>query len=96
MIKLRPLADRVFVKQHDIQEQSEGGIVLAGGKDKPLMGTVIEAGPGYWLADKFVETTVKPGDIVLFGKSAGEEVEVEHDVTVLVLYENEILATLDE
>ncbi len=49
MIKLRPLADRVFVKQHDIQEQSEGGIVLAGGKDKPLMGTVIEAGPGYWL-----------------------------------------------
>ncbi len=96
MIKLRPINDRVIVDQHDADEKSDGGIVIANNKDKPLKGTVIAAGPGYWLGEEFVPTQVKAGDVVLFGKSAGEEVEVEDDVTYLVLREGEILATLDE
>ena len=96
MTKLRPLNDRVTVDQHEAKEESEGGIVLTGQKDKPLKGTVIAAGPGRWLGDQLVPTTVQPGDIVLFGKSAGEEVEIDDDTKVLVLREGEILATLDE
>lgn len=96
MIKLRPLADRVIVKQHDIVEKTESGIVLANVQDKPLKGTVLEVGPGRWLGDQLIKPQVKPGDLVLFGKSAGEEMEVENDFIILVLHEGEILAILDE
>lgn len=96
MIKLRPIQDRVIVKQHDVLSATESGIVLAGNKDKPLKGTVLEVGPGRWLGEKLVETTVKPGDTVIFGKDVGEEIDLGDDNVVLVLFESQILATLDE
>lgn len=95
LIKLKPLANRVIVEQDDVQETSKGGIVIAGTKEKPLRGTVLAVGPGRYIGDRFVESVVKPGDVVLFGKSAGEDVDIETDTTVRVLFEHEILATLD-
>lgn len=94
MIKLRPLSNRVVVQQHEAEETTKGGIVVTS-QEKPLKGTVLEVGPGRYLGDKFVETVVKPGDVVLFGKQAGEDVELDADTTVRVLFEHEILATLD-
>lgn len=95
MIKLRPLSNRVIVQQHEAEEQTKGGIVIANANERPLKGTVLEVGPGRYVGDHFVETVVKPGDVVLFGKRVGEEVEIDSDTTVLVLREHEILATLD-
>lgn len=95
MIKLKPLLDRVIVQQHEAEEQTKGGIVIANSNERPLKGTVLEVGPGRWMGDHFVETTVKPGDVILFGKRVGEEVEIDPDTTVLVMREHEILATLD-
>lgn len=95
LIKLRPLANRVIVQQHEAEEETKGGIVIANQKDKPLKGTVLEVGPGRYLGDQFIETVVKPGDVVIFGKNAGEEVELDADTTIRVLFEHEILATLD-
>lgn len=96
MINLRPLGNRVIVEQHEADEKSKGGIVIANTQEKPLKGTVLAVGPGKWLGEKFIETVVKPGDVVLFGKRAGEEVEIERDTTVIVLHEHEILAQLDD
>lgn len=95
LIKLRPLANRVIVEQHAATKKTKSGIVIANANDKPLRGTVIAVGPGHWLGDKFIETTVKPGDVVLFGKRVGEKVDLDLDTTVLVLHEHEILARLD-
>jgi chaperonin GroES len=96
MIKLRPLTDRVIIQQDEAPEESEGGIALAMSEERPLRGTVIQVGPGRWLDEQRIEPVVKPGDVVLFGKNAGDSVELDRETTVLVMHEREILAVLDD
>ena len=95
-MKLRPIQDRVIIKQRDAKTVSDGGIHIAGEAEKPLKGEVLAVGPGRWLENVFIEPNVKEGDVVIFGKSAGEEVEIDDDTKLLVLRETEILAVLDE
>ncbi len=95
MIKLRPIHDHVIVKQHEVKK-TPGGIVLATTTDKPLKGTVIAAGPGRWMSTQFIKSALKPGDVVIFGNSVGEEIELDNEITILVMHESEILATVDE
>jgi chaperonin GroES len=46
-MKLRPLDDRVVIKQLDAEEKTTGGIILPDtAKEKPQMGTIIAVGPG--------------------------------------------------
>src|SRR5688572_709453 len=46
-MKLRPLADRVIVKQSEAETKTASGIVLPDtAKEKPTKGKVIAAGPG--------------------------------------------------
>ncbi len=95
MTKLRPIHDRVIVKQHEVKT-TPSGIILAKTTDKPLKGTVIAAGPGRWMSTQFIKSTLKPGDVVIFGNSVGEEIELDRETTILVMHESEILATIDE
>ncbi len=95
MTKLRPIHDRVIVKQHEVKT-TPGGIVLATTTDKPIKGTVIAAGPGRWMGTQFIKSALKPDDIVIFGNSVGEEIEFDDNTTILVMNESEILATVDE
>ena len=46
-MKLRPLADRVIVKQSEAEEKTKSGILLPDtAKEKPTKGKVISVGPG--------------------------------------------------
>ena len=46
-MKLRPLADRVVIKNVEAEETTKGGIILtAAAKEKPQMAEVIAVGPG--------------------------------------------------
>ena len=46
-MKLRPLDDRVVIKQSDAEEKTAGGIILPDtAKEKPQIGKVVETGPG--------------------------------------------------
>ncbi|HLB73303.1 MAG TPA: co-chaperone GroES, partial [Sedimentisphaerales bacterium] len=46
-MKLRPLDDRIVIKQSQAEEKTSGGIILPDtAKEKPQMGTVIAVGPG--------------------------------------------------
>lgn len=94
-MNLRPIQDKVVVKQREADSVSPGGIVIAGKQQKPMKGDVVAVGPGRYIGDHFIENTLKVGDVVLFGKNAGEEVEVDDD-TFVVIREREILATLTE
>src|SRR5438105_1417730 len=63
-LKLKPLADRVIVKQSEAEEKTKSGILLPdAAKEKPTKGKVIAAGPGK-LDDngKRMEPGVKVGD----------------------------------
>jgi chaperonin GroES len=95
-IKLRPLADRVIVKQTEAEEKTKSGIYLPdAAKEKPTKGKVIAVGPGK-LSEKGkpMEVGVRTGDSVYYGKYAGTDVEVDGEKYV-ILRENDILGVLE-
>ncbi len=95
-MKFRPLQDRVLLKRDEADERSKGGIIIPdNAKEIPAKGTVMAVGPGRLDEQgRFVETQVKVGDVVLFGKYAGTEVKVDGEDR-LVVREEDILAVLE-
>jgi chaperonin GroES len=95
-IKLRPLADRVIVKQSEAEEKTKSGILLPDtAKEKPTKGKVIAVGPGK-LDDngKRMDIGLRAGDTVYYGKYSGTDVEVEGEKFV-ILRESDILGVLE-
>jgi chaperonin GroES len=73
-VKIKPLADRVVVKPLEAQEKTVSGIIIPdSAKEKPQRGTVMAAGPG----TKDEKMEVKVGDVVLYGKYAGTEINLD-------------------
>jgi chaperonin GroES len=95
-MKLKPLQDRVIVKQSEAETKTASGIVLPdAAKEKPTKGKVIAVGPGK-LDDKGKAMTlsVKNGDTVYYGKYSGTDVEVDGEKFV-ILREQDILGVLE-
>ena len=87
---IKPLADRVLIEPQEAQTKTASGIFSPDtAKEKPQQGKVVAAGPG----KKDEPMEVKPGDVVLYGKSAGTEVTVE-DKKDLIVKQSDILAIL--
>ena len=73
-MKLKPMADNVLLKQHEAQEATVSGIILATtNKEKPAIYEVVSVGPG----TKDVTMTVAVGDKVVVGKFAGSELKLD-------------------
>ena len=71
-MKLRPLGDRVVLKQKEAEEKTASGIILSGqAKEKPQQAEVIAVGPGGMVDGKEVAMAVKVGQIVIYSKYAG-------------------------
>lgn len=95
-MKLKPLADRVIVKQSDAEEKTASGILLPdAAKEKPTRGKVVAVGPGK-LDDngKRSPLGVKVGDSVYYGKYSGTDVEVDGQKFV-ILRETDLLGVLE-
>jgi len=95
-MKLRPLADRVIVRQSEAEEKTASGILLPDtAKEKPTKGKVISVGPGK-LDDKGkpMELGLRAGDTVYYGKYSGTEVEINGEKFV-ILRESDILGVLE-
>ena len=95
-MKLRPLQDRVIVKQSEAEEKTASGIVLPDtAKEKPTKGKVIVVGPGR-LDDKGkpMELSVRKGDTVFYGKYSGTDIEVDGEKFV-ILRETDLLGVLE-
>jgi len=95
-MKLKPLDDRVVIKQSDAQEKTTGGIILPDtAKEKPQIGKVIATGPGRLLDDgKRGKMSVKKKDDVIYAKYIGSEVEIEGEKYV-ILKESDILGIVE-
>lgn len=93
---VRPLDDRVLVEALESEEKTEGGIVLPDtAKEKPSKGKVVAVGVGRLLDDGTrAPMSVKKGDLILFGKYAGNEVKVEGK-DLLIMKESDVLAKLE-
>ena len=95
-MKLKPLQDRVIVKQSEAEEKTKSGIILPdAAKEKPTKGKVIAAGPGK-LDDqgRHMPLNVKNGDQIYYGKYSGTDVEVDGEKYV-ILREADILGILE-
>ena len=92
---LRPLDDRVVVQPSEAEATTAGGIVLPdSAREKPQRGKVIAVGPGKLLdSGNRGEMSVAVGDIVIYGRYGGSEVEV-NGVEMKILRESDILAKL--
>ncbi len=87
-LKVTPLHDRVIVKPAPAEEKTAGGIIIPDtAKEKPQRGMVVAAGPG----KKDEPMSVKSGDLVLYGKYAGTEIQIDGD-DLLIMRESDILA----
>jgi len=95
---IQPLGNRVVVQREEAQEKTAGGIVLPDtARDKPRKGKVLSVGEGHRSKDGALRPlTVKPGDVVLFTSYAGEEFKLDGDNEVLLMREDDILATVEE
>ena len=95
-MKLRPLADRVIVRQSEAEEKTASGILLPDtAKEKPTKGKVVSVGPGK-LDDKGkpMALGLRAGDTVYYGKYSGTEVEVNGEKFV-ILRESDILGVIE-
>ena len=91
---MRPLYDRVVVRRLAEEEKVGSLFIPEVGKEKPAQGIVISVGQGRKTdTGERVALDVVVGDKVLFGKYAGNEVEIDLEKLV-ILNENEIMAVL--
>lgn len=94
-MKLRPLADRVVLKQNEAEERTSSGIFLAASaQEKPEIYQVVEVGPGGMVDGNEVEMIVKAGQSVLVGKYSGSKVKLE-DVEYTIVRQSDILAVIE-
>jgi chaperonin GroES len=95
-MNLKPLGDRVIVKQAEAETQTKSGLILADtAKEKPQKGTIIAVGDGK-LNDKGerIALDVKAGDTVIYSKYGGTEVKVEGE-EYLILRADDIYAVVE-
>ena len=94
-MKLKPLADRVVLKQNAAEERTASGIFLtSSAQEKPEIYEVVEVGPGGVVDGNEVTMIVKPGQSVLVGKYTGTKVKLE-DVEYTIVRQGDILAVLE-
>lgn len=95
-MSIRPLHDRIVVKRLEEERTSAGGIVLPdSATEKPSQGEVLAIGNGKILDNGDVRALdVKVGDIVLFGKYAGNEVKVDGE-EVSIMREDDIMGVVE-
>ncbi len=87
---MKPINDRVVVKAMEAEAKTAGGIIIPDtAKEKPQRGKVIAVGPG----KDGDSMTVTKGDIVLYGKYAGQEINYEGQ-DFLIMREDDILVIL--
>ena len=87
-MKIRPLGERVLIKQTKQEDTTKSGIVLpdTASKEKPIIGEVTAIGEAI--------KEIKIGDKVIYEKYAGTEVKDNDDVYLLLEVKN-VLAVVE-
>ncbi len=94
-MNVKPLGDRVVIKNLESEETTKGGILLTNSaKEKPQMAEVISVGPGGLVDGKEVVMHVKAGQKVIYSKYAGTEVKLGGE-EIIIVRQSDILATVE-
>ncbi len=91
MGNIKPLGDRVVIRPEPAEEKTASGLYIPdAAKEKPQRGKVVSVGPGRVENGTKIDMTVKPDDVVLYGKYAGTEITIG-DEELLIMRETDIL-----
>ena len=89
-MNVKPLSESVLILHNPAEEKTAGGLIIPDtAKEKPLAGKVIAVGPG----TSEIKMEVKVGDQVLYGKYAGQEINVD-GTDYLIMKQQDILAII--
>ena len=92
---VKPLGDRVVIKNVEAEETTKGGLILtSAAKEKPQMAEVLSVGPGGMVDGKEIKMEVKPGQKVIYSKYAGTEVKIDGEELIIVR-QSDILAVVE-
>jgi chaperonin GroES len=95
--QLRPLFDRVVIKELEPDRMRRSGLVVPEGMNEPppQHGIVLAVGKGVdWWETAGVQVPIQPGDHVVFPGSAGAWIEVDEE-RLLVCRITELLGVLE-
>lgn len=89
-MKIKPLADRVLVKNDKAETKTAGGLIIPeAAQEKTQTAVVVEVGPG---TDEN-KITVKKGDRIMYDKYAGTPVKIDGE-DHLILRMSDIIAVI--
>jgi len=92
---LKPIGDRVVLKQLEAEETTKGGIILTSkSQEKPQEAEVVAVGTGQNEEGVEIKMQVSVGDKVIYSKYSGTEVK-HNDDTYIVLKHSDILAIVE-
>ena len=92
---VKPLGDRVVIKNCEAEETTKSGLILtSSAQEKPQMAIVIAVGPGGNVDGKEIKMQVKEGQKVIYSKYAGTEVKVDGEELIIVR-QSDILAVVE-
>ncbi|MCQ2576525.1 MAG: co-chaperone GroES [Treponema sp.] len=90
-MKVKPLADRVLVKNDKAETKTLSGIIIPeAAQEKTQTATVVEVGPG----TDTVKITVKTGDRIMYDKYSGTPLKIDGE-DYLILKMNDIIAIIE-
>jgi chaperonin GroES len=105
-MKIKPLNDWAVIVPSEALTRTAGGIFIPdAAKEKPAEGTVEAIGPGAYEEEKrgekkkekkqrkFIPTSVKPGERVMYDRYAGQKIDM-HGVERVLVREKNILGIL--
>ena len=94
-MSLKPLFDRVVIKDAEMEETTRGGLILtSSAKEKPQYAFVVAVGPGGVVDGKDVTMQVEVGQKVVYSKYAGTEIKIDGEEYKIVR-QSDILAIVE-
>jgi len=95
-MKLKPLGDRIVLKQIDAEEKTKSGIILTSKeKEKPMIFEVLVVGDGKMSDGTETKMTLKVGNKVVANKYSGLTVKIDED-DLVILKQGDILAIIED
>ncbi|MBU6447815.1 co-chaperone GroES [Patescibacteria group bacterium] len=97
-MKVKPIGDRILVQPLEQEEMTKSGIILPASaeKEKKAQGKIIALGNG----EEIKRLGLKEGDVVVFGKYSGDEIEIDGKECKMLYVgrekdESDVLATVE-
>ncbi len=94
-MKLKPMGDRIVLKQLEAEKSTASGIVLpTQSKEKPQEAEVVAIGNGINVDGIKIDMDIKIGDKVIYSKYSGTDVKLNKEEFIIVKY-SDILAIVE-